>query len=224
MTGRLPDPMNTDLSQRVVVDASNGTWHASPHPGVERLYLAREELPDRTIASSFVRYAPGAAFEPHVHENGEELFVLAGAFGDEYGTYPTGTYIHNPPGSSHTPNGAEGCLLFVKQQQLKKGDAQRSVIQTLEEIWHPGMVKGLQVMPLHQFETEHAALVKWAPNTRFNPHRHWGGEEILVLEGVFRDEHGVYPKHTWIRSPHMSQHTPFTEIEGCTILVKTGHL
>ena len=45
-----------------------------------------------------------------------------------------------------------------------------------------------------------------------------------MLEGVFRDEHGAYPRGTWIRSPHMSRHTPFTSAEGTTILVKVGHL
>ena len=44
-----------------------------------------------------------------------------------------------------------------------------------------------------------------------------------MLEGVFRDESGVYPTGSWLRSPHLSQHKPFS-VEGCTILVKTGHL
>jgi len=44
-----------------------------------------------------------------------------------------------------------------------------------------------------------------------------------VVEGVFEDEHGRYPQGSWIRSPHMSLHTPFSK-EGCTIFVKTGHL
>ena len=86
------------------------------------------------------------------------------------------------------------------------------------------MVDGLSVMPLHNFETEHAALVKWESNTIFNPHQHWGGEEILVLEGVFYDEFGAYPKGAWLRTPHLSQHTPFTKEEGALIFVKTGHL
>jgi anti-sigma factor ChrR (cupin superfamily) len=68
-----------------------------------------------------------------------------------------------------------------------------------------------------------STLVRWAPKTRFNTHRHYGGEEIFVVHGVFADEHGTYPEGTWIRSPHMSQHTPFSE-GGCTIFVKTGHL
>jgi anti-sigma factor ChrR (cupin superfamily) len=52
---------------------------------------------------------------------------------------------------------------------------------------------------------------------------HAGGEEILVLDGTFEDEHGAYPKGSWLRSPPLSRHAPFSR-EGCTILVKTGHL
>jgi len=44
-----------------------------------------------------------------------------------------------------------------------------------------------------------------------------------VLEGEFVDEHGRYPKGTWIRSPHLSQHTPFSET-GCLIYVRVGGL
>ena len=79
-------------------------------------------------------------------------------------------------------------------------------------------------MPLHNFNNEHTALVKWEPNTIFNTHQHSGGEEILVLEGVFHDEFGQYPKGSWIRTPHLSKHTPFTKEEGALIFVKTGHL
>ena len=83
---------------------------------------------------------------------------------------------------------------------------------------------GLKVMPLHTFQTEHAAMVKWEPNTQFNTHKHWGGEEIYVVDGVFYDQFGSYPKGTWIRSPHLSEHRPFTKNEGALIFVKTGHL
>ena len=69
----------------------------------------------------------------------------------------------------------------------------------------------------------HVALVKWPQGERFQPHRHFGGEEILVLSGRFKDEHGEYPAMTWMRSPHMSQHFPFVD-EPTVIWVKTGHL
>ena len=97
-------------------------------------------------------------------------------------------------------------------------------MNTENKIWLPGLVKGLEVLPLHNFEHENTALVKWDANTQFNLHRHYGGEEIFVIEGTFYDEHGSYPKYTWIRSPHMSQHTPYTLNDGAVIFVKTGHL
>ncbi|WP_186402450.1 cupin domain-containing protein [Sphingopyxis sp. P1IMeth2] len=45
--------------------------------------------------------------------------------------------------------------------------------------------------------------------TRIRTHRHWGGEEMLVLEDIFEDEHKIYPAGSWIRSPHGSEHNPF---------------
>lgn len=96
-------------------------------------------------------------------------------------------------------------------------------LDTASMQWLPGLVSGLAVMPLHQHAGEHAALVRWQPETFFQSHAHFGGEEILVLDGVFEDEFGRYPAGSWLRSPHMSRHQPFSR-EGCTIYVKTGHL
>lgn len=79
------------------------------------------------------------------------------------------------------------------------------------------------MLPLSDIGGEHTALVRWQPNTHFKPHHHFGGEEIFVLEGEFCDETGRYPAGSWLRSPHWSKHTPFTDT-GCTIFVKTGHL
>ncbi len=76
---------------------------------------------------------------------------------------------------------------------------------------------------LHNFEAEHTALVRWPAGEVFLPHRHFGGEEILVLSGTFCDEFGEYPPLSWLRSPHQSQHQPFVR-EETVILVKTGHL
>lgn len=114
-------------------------------------------------------------------------------------------------------------MLFVKRHHLDANDHHRVVVDSTVMPWYQGLVDGLSVMPLAEFGTQHTALVRWAPGTRFNPHRHYGGEEIYVLEGVFEDEYGRYPADTWIRSPHMSAHCPYS-IGGCTILVKTGHL
>ena len=216
--------INADFNERVVINTNEMSWTPSPMPGVERKMLDRigEEI---ARATSLVRYAPNSHFSAHTHGGGEEFLVLEGEFNDAAGCYPAGTYVRNPVGSSHAPwAGTEGAVIFVKLHQFDLQDAAHCVIQTREQAWYQGMVPGLKVMPLHESGAEHVALVKWAPNTRFNPHQHWGGEEILVLEGVFCDEHGVYPAGSWLRSPHLSKHQPFTGPEGALIYVKTGHL
>jgi anti-sigma factor ChrR (cupin superfamily) len=214
--------INADFSQRVVVKPEEYDWVKSPAAGVERMMLDR--VGDEVArATTLVRFAPGSQFDAHTHGGGEEFFVLEGVFSDETGDYPAGTYVRNPIGTSHTPHTNEGCTIFVKLHQFDGSDQTQFNINTKTEAFRPGMVDGLSVLPLHTHESENVALVKWAPNTKFNGHTHWGGEEILVLDGVFQDEHGSYPKGTWIRSPHLSKHTPFTE-EGCLIYVKTGHL
>ncbi len=148
--------------------------------------------------------------------------VLEGVFSDEYGDYPAGTYLRNPPGSQHAPFSKEGCVILVKLNQFESEDLETVRINTNQASWQSG-VGGLQVMPLHNFEHEHVALVKWPKGKEFQPHRHFGGEEIFVLSGEFRDELGTYPALSWIRSPHMSEHFPFVEQETI-IWVKAGHL
>jgi anti-sigma factor ChrR (cupin superfamily) len=214
--------LNTDYSKRCVVDCDTLEWQPSPSPSVHRKLLERDGG-EVARATSIVRYDPGARFDSHLHELGEEILVLDGTLSDEFGHYGPGTYLKNPPGSSHAPFSGGGCTLFVKLRYLAPDDQDRVVVHTAQSAWYRGMVDGLTVMPLSEFGTSHTAMVRWAPGTYFNPHRHHGGEEIFVVDGVFSDEHGSFSKGSWIRSPHLSQHKPFS-VEGCLILVKTGHL
>ncbi|WP_290653697.1 cupin domain-containing protein [Idiomarina sp.] len=213
--------LNLDFTQRVVINTAEQDWIDSPAAGVRRKQLEREEA-ERGRATSIVEYKPGASFKTHHHPLGEEILVLEGVFSDENGDYPAGTYLRNPPGSSHAPFSEKGCKLLVKLHQFDADDRNTVRIDTNNAEWLPGQ-GGLQVMPLHSHNTEHVALVKWPANEVFKPHRHMGGEEIFVLQGEFCDEHGRYPQGTWLRSPHMSTHHPFVEHETI-IWVKTGHL
>ena len=219
-----PTHFNAALDERVVIKPEDYQWIDSPMPGVERMRLDRiSETVDRV--TTVVRYEPNSEFSPHTHTGGEEFYVLEGVFSDEHASYPKGTYVRNPIGTSHTPRiGPEGATIFVKLQQFEADDSDQKAINSNATEWLPGLVDGLQVMPLHQHRHENVALVKWAPNTVFNSHHHWGGEEIFVIEGTFYDEHGTYPAGSWLRSPHLSQHRPFTKDEGALIYVKTGHL
>jgi anti-sigma factor ChrR (cupin superfamily) len=214
--------INSNFDERVVIQHQDLPWVPSPVEGIERRMLDRSGG-EIARATSIVRYGQGRHFPRHDHEFGEEILVLEGAFQDEHGDYPAGTYIRNPPGSSHAPFTHSGCLLFVKLRHLDPADRQRQVVAIETATWHQGLVEGLSVLPLAEFQATNTAMVRWAPGTYFNPHRHYGGEEIFVVDGVFEDEYGRYPAGSWLRSPHMSSHKPFS-VEGCTIFVKTGHL
>jgi anti-sigma factor ChrR (cupin superfamily) len=63
------------------------------------------------------------------------------------------------------------------------------------------------------------SIVRYAPNSRFAAHDHPAGEEILVLEGTFSDEHGDYPAGSYILNPEGFRHTPSSEL-GCLLFVK----
>ena len=214
--------LNTYLHQRVVIDSHAVAWQPSPLPGVERRPLERLAA-ESGRTTSIVRYAVGSSFKAHLHPLGEEILVLDGVFADEHGQYTAGTWLKNPPGSQHAPSSPDGCLLFVKLCHLTADDEIAGRIDTRNAQWQPGLVEGLSVLPLDSVGTTHTALVRWAPGTQFKPHSHWGGEEILVLEGTFQDEQGDYPAGTWLRNPHGSSHRPFST-EGCLIYVKVGHL
>lgn len=213
--------LNMNFAQRVVIDTESMPWVASPAKGVWRKPLEREDA-ESGHTTSVVRYDAGSRFNTHPHPMGEEIFVLEGIFSDEQGNYPAGTYLRNPLGSQHAPFSDQGCTILVKLNQFDERDSASIRVNTHTQAWLPG-IGGLEVMPLHEFEHEHVALVKWPAGERFQPHRHFGGEEIFVLSGEFADEHGRYPKGSWLRSPHMSEHFPFVEQETI-ILVKTGHL
>lgn len=214
--------INSDISKRVAIQQSTLPWIATPLAGIQIRTL--EDGGEATArATAIVKCAPGSRIVDCTRELGEEIMVLDGVLTDEFGSYGKGSYVKSPPGSDHACESASGCLLFVKRHPLESGDDWRIVVDTATMPWYQGLVDGLSVMPLSESGTQHTALVRWAPGTRFNPHRHYGGEEIYVLDGVFEDEHGRYPAGSWLRSPHLSAHCPFS-IEGCTIFVKVGHL
>jgi anti-sigma factor ChrR (cupin superfamily) len=214
--------IHADLTKRAVSFADEAQWVPSPTAGVERQMLERDG-DEVARATSVVRYRPGSRFPRHEHPLGEEFLVLAGTFADELGEYPAGTYVRNPPRSGHAPWSEDGCVLFVKLRQFHPADLERVAIDTRSAEWFPGITRGIAVLPLHGFGSERVSLVRWAPNTRFVPHEHPGGEEIFVLDGALEDEEGRYAVGSWLRNPAGSKHMPFS-LEGCLLYVKIGHL
>jgi hypothetical protein len=209
--------LHSDHSLRIVVDA---THLQAGQPG-ERALEQRDAPNESRITLRSLE--TGATW---THDGGRllEVLVVQGRLqinGEELGPM---SYVRLSPGMAASLQTKEGCVLYLNERKPVEPETDSYALRGANLDWRQGMVPGLKVTSLHQGLTKHTALVRWAPETRFNPHTHVGGEEILVLEGVFRDEHGSYPAGTWIRSPHMSNHRPFTGPEGATILVKVGHL
>jgi hypothetical protein len=209
--------LHADHSLRIVVDATD---LQAGRAGERPLEQREVPVPSRITLRSF------EAGETWSHDGSKllEVLVVRGLMklnGEDLGP---ASYARLAPGVSATFTAAEASMVYLNERTPSEPETDSYALSGADLDWRQGMVPGLKVTSLHQGLTKHTALVRWAPETRFNPHTHVGGEEILVLEGVFRDEHGSYPAGTWIRSPHMSNHQPFTGPEGATILVKVGHL
>ena len=100
--------------------------------------------------------------------------------------------------------------------------SERVVIRTNELPWIASPQPGVERRMLDRIGDEVAratSLVRYAPASVFEAHDHALGEEFLVLDGVFSDEHGDYPAGTYVRNPPGSHHSPRTK-PGCIILVK----
>lgn len=100
--------------------------------------------------------------------------------------------------------------------------SQRVLVHADELPWIPSPMPGVYRRMLDRIGDEVAratSIVRYAPDSEFSPHTHGGGEEFIVLDGTFQDEHGDYPAGTYVRNPPTSRHKPGSA-EGCTIFVK----
>lgn len=96
------------------------------------------------------------------------------------------------------------------------------LISTANLEWQASPMAGVDRRMLDRMGDEVAratSIVRYAKGSAFSEHTHSGGEEFIVLEGVFQDEHGDYPAGTYVRNPIGTRHVPRSE-PGCTIFVK----
>lgn len=106
--------------------------------------------------------------------------------------------------------------------QLHADLRRRAVVRGQEVEWVPSPQAGVERRMLERDGDEVAratSIVRYAPGSSFPEHVHGGGEELLVLDGTFSDEGGVYRSGTYVRNPPGSRHAPSSR-EGCTLLVK----
>lgn len=106
--------------------------------------------------------------------------------------------------------------------ELNANFNERVLIHAEQLEWKDSPVPGVRRRMLDRIGDEIAratTIVRFDPESRFSPHVHGGGEEFLVLDGVFEDEHGSFPRGSYVRNPPTSKHTPGST-PGCVMFVK----
>lgn len=215
--------VNDDFSKRVVMHGDAITWEDSPMLGVDRRRLDKVEG-DNERVTTIVRYAPGSQFSSHVHTGGEEFIVLEGVFEDDYGEWPVGSYIRNPPGSEHTPGSKPGCIIFVKLWQFDADDrtfihANSNKIGGVEEVGRPGVLAS----PLFQDDKEDVRFETWAPSATVAVDA-TGGAEVFVLQGGFNEGADELRPQSWIRVPVNGSLQATAGPHGAKVWIKRHHL
>ena len=208
--------IRADLNKTAHVSAREFEWVDSPLPGVERVMLDRvgEEV---AVATSIVRYAPGARFDPHGHALGEEFVVLEGVFSDEHGDFPVGSYVRNPPGTSHTPHSDPGCVIFVKLRQFDEADL------TPVSAAIPMSLDGDVAQELYRYGDEQASYVHVPAGERFAFSASYYVRELLLISGELDWQQDVTHRlgpWSWIR---MSPGDPLrvNAVSDCVLFSKT---
>jgi len=215
--------VNDDFSRRVVMHGNKIAWEDSPMPGVQRRRLDRL-VGEHERVTTIVRYEPNSQFSSHVHEGGEEFIVLEGVFEDDYGDWPAGSYIRNPPGSKHTPGSKPGCTIFVKLWQFDANDrtfihANRYKLGSVDDANRTGV----KVSPLYQDTFETVCFETWAPNSTVDV-KATEGAEIFVLEGSFSIDGESLDVQSWLREPVGGHVVAKTGRHGAHVWIKTRHL
>lgn len=212
--------LNADFTKRVLLHTQDIPWKASPMPGVERRMLDR--IGDEVArATSIVRYAPRSKFSSHTHTGGEEFIVLDGVFQDEHGDYPAGTYVRNPPTTSHTPGAEEGCTIFVKLWQFDLDDRTQFRKEMGAELADLG--DGVHVQVLHQDPQETVRFITLAPEAVFAETPE-GGAELLMIDGNATEGSDTLTKGAWLRLPDGDAMQVTGGQDGAKFWIKTGHL
>ncbi len=212
--------LNSDFSARVVVHSDRLDWQPSPMKGVDRRMLDRIGG-EVARATTIVRYAPGSSFSAHTHTGGEEFIVLDGVFQDEHGDFPAGTYVRNPPTSSHTPGSAPGCTIFVKLWQFDMDDRTQFRKTMADELGTP--VNGVATATLHEDAREVVTYSHLDPGAELISDAS-GGHEVLVIDGQITAGGDQLAKNAWLRLPEGETLSAVAGPDGAKVWMKTGHL
>jgi hypothetical protein len=212
--------LNEDFKKSVVVHSENTAWSPSPVAGIERRMLDRIGG-EVARATTIVRFAQGSQFSEHTHAGGEEFIVLDGVFQDEYGDFPTGTYVRNPPKTAHTPRSSMGCTIFVKLWQFDMYDRNQFHKTMADECANP--INGIATAQLHR-DAKETVFYSELDAGAILENTDIGGIEVLVIAGSVVENGETLSKVAWLRLPSGQNLVAVAGDSGAKVWIKTGHL
>ena len=134
--------------------------------------------------------------------NAIELLVIEGCCEDDNQIYSQGYYLRLPDGPAVSLTAKTDCILFIKYNQFLDGDdGSRAIDTRIANQWLPGPVDGIEIIPLHVYDTESIMLLRWHHAAEFRPKLNPRGEEILVVNGLLQNRDNLYRQFSWIRNP-----------------------
>lgn len=192
---------------------------------------AAEVLHTKTLHQNLFKQIDkhNTATQPLSYENtfdkwlGVEAFVLQGECRIDEETYNQGSYIRLPVLQQNCLTAKTDCILFIKLNQFLHGDTGiRTINTTTPGKWLPGPVDGIEIRPLHVFDTESIMLLRWQHAAEFRPKLNPRGEEILVISGLLQNRDHLYKQYSWIRNP-IEDWRKWHGNTGTLIYYKSGH-
>lgn len=136
------------------------------------------------------------------HWRGIEALVLQGECNIDGNSHKQGSYVRIPDPNQNSLTAVTDCTLFIKLNQFLHGDTGIRTIDTnTPEKWLPGPVEGVEIRPLHVFDTESIMLLRWQHAAEFRPNLNPRGEEIFVIDGLLQNRDHLYRQYSWIRNP-----------------------
>ncbi|RZQ53098.1 hypothetical protein C1E23_10740 [Pseudoalteromonas phenolica] len=126
------------------------------------------------------QYGRDTALDFHTHPEGEIIMVLEGNYSDENGNSPAGEYLRNPPKSAHAPFSDDGCVILVSLQSVPEQDQALLRVNLNDDNWC-SVREGVQIMPIHHYDNEFAAFIRYTDSSAFQPWQYFHGANLLTL-------------------------------------------
>ncbi len=98
--------------QQVRTNIFESPWQAGTIPEIElQLLYSQTDYPEKVWIE---RWQIGAKLGAVIETDVKEIYVIAGTWSDELGTYPTGSWLRYPPNCEYNPRSETGCTIYVK--------------------------------------------------------------------------------------------------------------